>query len=374
MHKGILAISASVLLAAGSSFAETAHLRIFTWMDYVDPELVSQFEKEHDCKVDIDIFDSNEHLFARLQAGATGYDLLFPSSYMVAKLAENGYLQKLDHSRVPNLANLDPEYVRCSLDPDMEWGVPYMVTYTGIAYRSDLVTPPPTNSWAVFETRPDLFRRTTLLNDMRETLGAALLYHGHSINSTDPAHLDEARDTVLRWERNIAKFENEQYKTGLASGEFWLVHGYSGDIGQVPLDEDEKPAPDKNHVEFFLPKEGFVLSCDEMAIPANAPNKDLAYAFINFMHDAKVAAKNMKYTVYWCPNAAAKRILEAEDPAFAANPAVFIPSKDLARCEVIDNLGDALPLYARAWGEIIAARAKEPEGRKAQKKAQEKAE
>ena len=367
MHKGILAISASVLLAAGSSFAEPAQLHLFIWTDYIDPELVSQFEKENDCKVVIDVFSSNEEMFYRLQPGAKSYDLIFPSSYMVAKLAHNGLLQKLDHARIPNLANLDPEYVRYSLDPDMEWGVPYMVTYTGIAYRTDLVTPPPTNSWSGFD-RPDLAGKTTLLNDMRETLGAALLYNGHSINTTDPAHLDEARDTVIRWERGIARFDNTGYKSGLDSGAFRLVHGYSGDIGQMQAEEDG------GNVAFFLPKEGFVLSCDEMAIPANAPNKDLAYKFINFVHDAKVAAKNMKFTAYWCPNAAAKRVLEAEDPAFAANPTVFIPSKDLARCEVIDNLGDALPLYARAWGEIIAARAKEPEGRKAQEKAQEKAE
>ena len=350
MQKRILALSASALLAAGASFAETAQLHLFTWMDYVDPELVKQFEEENDCKVVIDIFDSNEAMLAKLQAGATGYDLLFPSSYMVAKLARDGYLEKLDHSRIPNLANIDPAYVKCALDPEMTWSIPYMVTYTGIAYRTDRVTPPPTNSWAVFETRPDLVGKTTLLNDMRETLGAALRYHGHSINTTNEAELAEARDTVIRWKKGIAKFENEQYKTGVASGEFWLVHGYSGDIGQVQAEED---GGDK--VGFFLPEEGFSLSCDEMAIPANAPNKDLAYAYINFMHDAKVAAQNMQYTVYWCPNAAAKALLEEEDPEFAANPTIFPSADDLARGEVIDDLGDALPLYTKVWGEVLAA-------------------
>ena len=359
MRKGILALSvtAAALLLAGCGSSKP-QLHLFTWADYIDDELVRRFEKENGCRVVIDIFDSNEAMLAKIQAGASGYDVLFPSSYMVAKLGRDGYLEELDKSRIPNLKNLDPAYRGCALDPEMTYGVPYMVTYTGIAWRDDmepLASNPPAKSWRVFSDRPDLTGRTTLLADMRETLGAALRLHGHSLNTTNEAELAEARDTVIEWKKGIAKFENEQYKTGVAGGEFLLVHGYSGDIGQTQLDPDGNLAPDRNHVQFFLPEEGFSLSCDEMVVPKTAPNKDLAYRFIDFIHDGAVAAQNMQYTAYWCPNSAARAILEEEAPDMAANPTLFPSAEDLARGEVIDDLGDALALYTKVWDEVLAA-------------------
>lgn len=359
MQKSILAVSAAASLLAGcGSPKQTLH--VFTWADYIDDELVKEFEEANDCRVVIDIFDSNETMLAKIQAGATGYDLLFPSSYMVAKLGRDGMLEKIDKSRIPNLANIDPAYVKSALDPEMTYGVPYMVSYTGIAYRDDKLSGDlaPAHSWSVFENRPDLKGRMTILGDMRETIGAALKYRGHSLNTTNAAELAEARDTVIRWKKNIAKFENEQYKTGVAGGEFLLVHGYSGDIGQTQFDAEGNLAPDRNHVQFFLPEEGFSLSCDEMVIPTTAPNKDLAYKFIDFIHDGRVAAQNMGYTSYWCPNAAAKKILEEENPDMVSNPTIFPSEEDLARAEVINDLGDALSLYTKVWDEVLAADAK----------------
>lgn len=356
MNKGILALSAAALLLAGCG-APTEKLHIFTWSEYIDPELIAQFEEEHNCRVVIDIFDSNEAMLAKIQAGTTGYDILFPSSYMVEQLGRDGFIVKLDKSKIPNLRNIDPRYLECALDADMVYGVPYMVTYTGIAWRDDKVSPPPEHSWSVFETRPELAGRITLLGDMRETLGAALRYNGYSINTSNEEALVKARDTVIRWKKNIAKFENEQYKTGIAGGEFMLVHGYSGDIGQVQLDAEGNLAPDLNHVQFFLPKEGFSMSCDEMVIPVTAPNPDLAYAFINFLHDGAVAAQNEQYTTYWCPNTAAIEILQAESPEVLENKTIFPDAEDLKRGEVIGYLGDALALYTRMWDQILAAEA-----------------
>ena len=357
MRKGILALSAaSALLLAGQASAKS-ELHLFTWTDYIDPELVERFEKENDCRVVIDVFDSNESMLAKIDAGASGYDVLFPSSYMVAKLGRDGKLEEIDHSRISTLGNIDPDYRASSLDPSMKFGIPYMVTYTGIAYRDDLLDgdKAPAHSWSVFADRPDLKGRMTLLADMRETLGAALLFHGHSLNTTNEAELAEARDTVIEWKKNIAKFEAEQYKTGVAGGEFLLVHGYSGDIGQTQLDPDGNIAPDRNHVAFFLPDEGFSLSCDEMVIPKPAPNKDLAYKFIEFIHQPDVAAQNMQYTVYWCPNAPAKEILAEEAPEMVANETIFPDPETLKRGEVIDDLGENLGLYTKVWDEVLAA-------------------
>jgi spermidine/putrescine-binding protein len=145
----------------------------------------------------------------------------------------------------------------------------------------------------------------TIFDDMRETLGAALKLLGYSLNSRDEKQLAEARDVVIGWKRNIAKFDNEGYKAGLDSGEFLLVQGYSGDLWQVAQENDK--------VAIVIPKEGVSLSCDEMVIPKNAPNPKLAHAFINFLLDPEVSAENMEWMGYLCPNTPAQIAPVASD-------------------------------------------------------------
>lgn len=317
-------------------------LNIYNWSEYMDPDLIREFEEKNDCRVVVDVFNSNEAMLAKIQAGAKGYDLIFPSSYMVKILAADGRLDKIDKSRIPSLANIDPSYIVTALDPDMVYGVPYMVTFTGIAYRKDSVENVG-DSWDVFEKRTDLKGRTTLLDDMRETIGAALKYKGYSANTTNAEEIAEARDVVIKWKPNIAKFESEQYKGGIANSEFLVVHGYHGDIGQVQMDDP--------NIGFFLPKEGFLVSCDEMVIPKDAADKDLAYKFISFMHEGEVAARNMEFTTYWCPNTAAVEFMDE-----ASRQSIIPAPEDFKRGEVIDDVGENLRLYTDAWDKIKAAK------------------
>jgi spermidine/putrescine transport system substrate-binding protein len=329
--------------AAAPALKPSGTLHVYTWADYVKPELVARFEQENNCRVVIDTFDSNEAMYAKLKAGATGYDLITPSSYMVSIMATQGMLRDLDRARLPNIANIDPEYLVLALDPEMKFSVPYMLTNTGIAYlKSKLPSADP--SWALFETK-DLAGRATMLNDMRETVGAALKFLGYSLNTTDEKQLQEARDVVLRWKKNLAKFENEQYKSGLASGEFHLVHGYSGDILQV--------MPENADIAFVAPKEGTSVSCDDFVIPQDAANVELAHAYINFMHDPQVAAENTEFIQYLCPNKAAYDLLSAE---FKSNPAVFMDPAIRAKSEVIRDLGADNAKYTKIWDEIKAAK------------------
>ncbi len=343
MNKLIVSMFAIALLMSGCGKPK-AVLNVYNWSDYVDPDLISEFEEANDCRVVMDIFASNEAMLSKIQAGSSGYDLIFPSSYMVKIMADKGILETIDKSKLANLANIDPTYLATALDKNMTYGVPYMITYTGLAYRKDRVGDIE-QSWSVLENRTDLKGRITILDDMRETIGAALRYKGYSLNTTDAAQLAEARDVVIKWKANIAKFENEQYKNGIANEEFLLVHGYSGDIGQVQAEDEQ--------IGFFLPKEGFSLSCDEMVIPVSAQNKDLAYKFINFLHDGKVAARNMEFTSYWCPNTAAVEFLPEE---IKSNPTVFPNSDVIQRGEVLGDLGSALSLYTKTWDEIKAAK------------------
>jgi len=333
---------AAVLLSAPACSKGQPVLHLYTWADYVKPELVREFEAKTGSRVVIDTFDSNESMYAKLKAGAGGYDLIVPSSYMVSIMNSQGMLQPLDHAKIPNLANVDRDYLKIAIDPEMAHSVPYMLTNTGIAYLEGKVEnfEP---SWAMFD-RSDLGNRVTMLNDMRETIGAALKYLGYSLNTTDEAQLEEARDVVIRWKKNIAKFENEQYKSGLASGEFVLVHGYSGDILQVQAENEA--------IVFAAPREGTSISCDDFVIPKGAREVDLAHAFINFLHDPKVAAQNSEFIGYLCPNAASYPLLPEE---FRTDPAVFLDPEVAARSEVILDLGDDNRKYTRIWDEIKAA-------------------
>ncbi|HPB55248.1 MAG TPA: spermidine/putrescine ABC transporter substrate-binding protein, partial [Candidatus Aminicenantes bacterium] len=286
-------------------------LNVYTWADYFKPELIERFERENNCRIVIDTFDSNEAMYAKLKAGAKGYDLVTPSSYMVSLMDQQGMVRKIRPELIPNRKNIDPEFLKITIDKSMDHSVPYMITVTGIAYlKSRVADVRPT--WALFD-RQDLKGRMTMFNDMRETLGAALKSLGYSLNSHNPEELDKAKEVVLRWRKNLAKFENEQYKSGLASGEFLLVHGYSGDILQV-----QKENPD---IAFTIPEEGTAISCDDLVIPLGAAQEELAHKFINFLLDAKVAAENTEFVGYLCPNRLSYELLPRE---MRENPALFM--------------------------------------------------
>ncbi len=354
MRKGSRAVravraAAALLLAAGLVLGAAACgkartvLSVYTWSDFIKPEIVGRFEREQGCRVVIDTFESNEAMYAKLRAGAAGYDLLMPSSYMVSLMHAQGLLARLDHALLPNLVHLDPDYLAMAIDKTMDHSVPYMITNTGIAYLEGRV-PDVVPSWRMFG-RTDLAGRMTMFNDMRETIGAALKLRGHSINTTDPAELAEAETVLVEWKKNLAKFDNEQYKLGLASGEFLLVHAWSGDIFQV---RRENPA-----VRFVIPEEGTVISCDDLVIPAGAPQARLAHAFINFLLDPAIAAENTAFVCYLCPNKDSYPLLPAE---IRDNPGIFMDPKIRAKSEMIGDVGAANALYVAVWDRLKAAR------------------
>jgi len=317
-------------------------LTIFTWADYLSAEAKESFEKANNCTVVIDTFDSNEAMLAKLESGATGYDLLVPSSYAVQALKAKGMIQTLDHSKLPNLKNMDAAYLAIAPDKKMEVSVPYLMAPTCLCYLASKVSNP-VDSWAMLD-RADLKGRITLLDDMREVLGAALKLLGYSLNSTDPGQIAAARDVAIRWKQNIAKFESEQYKTGIASGEFHLVQGYASDLIQASSENED--------MRTFIPKEGTAFSCDDMCIPKGAKQVDLAHAFINHLSDPEMSAKNMEEIGSRSPNSAAYPHL-SED--FRGSPLLFPPSELFAKCEPIGDLGDKLPLWTTEWDKVKTA-------------------
>lgn len=342
----ILLVTAILILTSLFSGCSSGkdELYIYNWSDYINEDLVKRFEDENNCKVIQDYFDSNETMYAKLKAGAAGYDIVFPSGYMVSVMAKEGLLLELDHTKIPNLKNLDEKYVPFSLDDNQQFSVPYMLTNTGIGYLKSKAGDSFEPSWSIF-ANPEYKGRMTMLNDMREAIGAALKYLGYSMNTVNTVELEEAKKVLIGWKQNLAKFEADQYKNGLVSQEFYFSQGYNGDVYQVMAEN--------NDIGYAIPKEGTTLASDNMAILKDAKNSDLAYKFINFMLDGKVAAENIEYVYYLAPNKEAYQYLSDD---IKSNPVILMPDEILKKCEVMEDLGEKNDLYSKVWDEVKAAK------------------
>ena len=337
-----VALACGVLSGCGPAKEE---LHVYTWSDYIAADVIKRFEEANNCKVVVDTFDSNEAMYAKLQAGSTGYDIIMPTSYQIPLMVKNKMIQKLDHAKLPNFKkNFDKGYASSTIDPTFKYGVPYAVTYTGLAYRKDKVGDAPVDSWKVFDTAA-LKGRMSLLSDMRETIGGALKFLGYSLNSTSAEEIGKAADVVIGWKKNIAKFDNEQYKTAVASGEWFVGHGYSSDIIQIML-EDE-------NIGFSLPKEGFTIAFDEMVIASDSKQVELAHKFIDFCYDPDIAAQNMTEVCAPMPIAQAFPKLEEK-----LRKLVVLDPATLKRGEVLTDFSDqpeVHKMYVKAWDKIRSA-------------------
>ena len=332
-------------------------LHIYTWSDYIAPEVIAGFEKALGVKVVVDTFDSNEAMYAKLKAGGTGYDIMMPSSYQIAQMAKDGMIDAIDHAKCPNVKkNFDPAFATQIVDPTFTYNVPYAVTYTGFMYAKGKVPEGvDVASWKAL-ANPAFKGRITLLDDIREVIGGGLMSLGYSINSTDPKEIDAAVAEVLKWKVNSRKFDAESYKTEVASGATWVGHGYSTDATQIIVgDEDEGMAP-RDDIGFALPKEGYTIAFDEMVIAKDAKRKDLAYAFINYIYDGEVAKANMEYI---CGPNPVKPGIEALDEDY--RKVIILDEATLKKGQVLKGFDDQpaiMELYNRAWDKIKATEAR----------------
>ena len=342
-------------IASGCDLAATkgAELHIYTWSDYISPEVIIDFEKALGCKVVVDTFDSNEAMYAKLKAGGTGYDIITPSSYQISAMAREKMIVELDHVRIPNvIKNFDKSFTPQILDPTFKFNVPYAVTYTGFCYLKDKIPEgADPASWAIL-SNPAFKGRVTLLDDIREVIGAGLMSLGYSVNSTNAVEIDKAVEQVLKWKANVRKFDGESYKTEVPSGATWLGHGYSTDITQVIVGDEDEGIDPRDDIGFALPKEGFSISFDEMVIATGSRRPDLAYAFINYIYEPEVAKANMDYICG--PNPVAPGIAQLE-PEY--RDLIIIDEETLSHGQVLkgfDDRPEVMELYNKAWDRIKA--------------------
>jgi spermidine/putrescine-binding protein len=310
-------------------------LNFYNWSEYMDPDLVTAFEEQHGVDVVEDFYESNEALLAQMQAGAV-YDLIVPSDYMVGIMIENGLLAPVNDTAVPNLANLSAQFTELPYDPGPEYSAAYQFGTTGLGVNVAEVGDDFPRSWAlVFD--PELTAEypggVSLLNDPRETMGAALYYLGYSINDTDLTHLQEAADLITAGMGGIATFDSDQYDEALVAGEVAVSHGYSGNM-IVGISEAANP----DDYEYILPEEGATFWIDNMTVPANAEHPCTAFTFMNYVLDAETGAALTNWNYYGNPNEAAADLV---DPLITEFYAPTFEGEGVAEgLEIIEDTGD----------------------------------
>ena len=324
-------------------------LNLYNWAEYIDPDLVDAFAAEHGIAMTVDVYDSNEAMQPIISAGNSGYDLIVPSDYMVAILIAGEDIQPLNKDAIPNIANISADFSDLVYDPAGDYSVPYQWGTTGLAVDTAVVGTDFPRSWSiVFDASfADQYAgRISLLNDPRETLGAALKYLGYSLNTTDEAELEEAKQLVAEARGRVAAFDTDQADELLTTGETAIAHGYSGDMFTQFLEAD-----DPSRYVYFVPEEGGTRWIDNMAIPHDAPNPCTAHTFINWILDSENGAALSNYNYYSTPNEAALDGLEQELLDFVADPAVIPGGVD--SLEEIQDTGDFEINYTDAFIEAV---------------------
>ncbi len=340
------AVTAAALtfMPRGALSAEEKRVNFYNWDTYIGETTLADFQKATGVEAKMDLFADNDELFAKLKEGNPGYDVIVPSDSYVERMVQANMLVPLDHSKIPNIKNMDPAFMDAKFDPGRKFSLAYMWGTVGVGYRKSKVDGVP-DSWKWLYDSDKYAGKIALLGDASTAIGNALKYMGFSYNSKDPGEIKEAAGLIIAQKKHIKVFADDNGQDLLASGEVDLAQEWNGDILQV-MEEDKDIA-------YVVPKEGAMVWQDTLAIPKGAPHPENAHALINYMLDAEAGAAIADFIQYATPNAAAKKLM---DEAYRNNPAIFPSEETLKRCEVAIYLGEKVErLYEDAWTRIQAA-------------------
>jgi len=327
-----------VLSTAWSTPAARNPLNLFIWSEYIDPAVLADFEKQFDARVTVDVYEDEAAMMAKLLGGAALYDVVVPPDHKVTALIKLGLLAPLRHDRIPNLANLDDKFRNPPYDRGNRFSVAYQWGTVGIYARKPPQGALP-ESWGVlFEAKqpPGPF---VLIDSPRDLIGAALKYRGYSLNSTQPGQLKEARDLLIAAKKRCLGFE------GSVGGKNKVL-GRTARAAIVYSGEAVRGMAEDTNTVYVLPREGSQIWQDNLVILAQAPHRDLAEKFVNFILDPAVGARISNFTQFSTPNRAARAHLR---PADLNNPAIYPPPEVMARLEFLEDLGAKSRLYDEVW-------------------------
>ncbi|WP_338450745.1 ABC transporter substrate-binding protein [Niallia oryzisoli] len=320
-------------LNSSQGYSSGNTLTVFNWGDYIDEELIKNFEKETGIKVIYETFDSNEAMLTKIKQGGTSYDVAVPSEYMIEKMQEEDLLIPLDHSKLPNEKYIDSRFMDLPFDPENQFSIPYFWGTVGIVYNPELLGDIVIKGWNDL-WNPKLENKILLVDGAREVMGIGLNSLHYSLNDTNKDHLLEAKKKLETLTPNIKAIVGDEIKILMANEEAAIGVVWSGDAADI-MWENEK-------LDYVVPEEGSNLWFDNMVIPKTAKNIDGAHQFINFMLDPKNAAQNTDYVSYSTPNKEALKYLDEE----VVSDERFYPDVELTkRLEVYENLGKKMLAY-----------------------------
>jgi len=314
-------------------------LNIYNWDGILAPNTVPDFEKQNNIKITYDLYASNEELLAKLQAGAKGYDLIFPSDYMTDIMIKQGMLEKIDLTNIPNYKNISSKFKNLPFDPKNEFSVPFQYSAVGIAVDTSKVKGFK-KSWSMlFDEKYK--GHISMLDDIRYGLVPALKTLGYSLNTTNEKELNDAKDLMIKQKKLIRAYSSDTYRDMLKSGDVWIAEGYTGDVYQVMR---ENP-----NIVYFIPEEGSALAIESMCIPKGAPHKYTAEFFINYILTPKVHGPITNSSLYANPNDSAKVFIDSK---ILNDKAIFIDNSIIGKSQYIQDVGNFTKLYDKVWTAI----------------------
>ncbi len=353
-----LSAAASAFLLTGcassASGGDENTLNVYNWGEYIDEDVISQFEEETGIQVVYDVFETNEEMYPIIEAGAVTYDVVCPSDYMIQKMIDNNLLAELNFDNIPNYSEIGEEYRNMSdaFDPGNKYSVPYCWGTLGILYntkRFEELGVPAATKWAdLWDER--LSGEILMQNSVRDTFTAALKMKGYSLNATDPDQLVQARDLLIQQKPLVQAYVIDQVRDKMIGGEAAVAMIYSGEM--LYIQNEVKDQGLDYELNYVIPEEGTNYWMDSWVIPANAAHKENAEKWIDFLCRPDIAKKNFDYITYSTPNTGAYELL---DDDIKNNTALFPDLSKLTNCETIQYLGeDVDALYNEMWKEIKA--------------------
>lgn len=312
------------------------HINVYNWGDYIDKDVVKDFEKEYGIKVNYDMFETNEDMYIKVKQGGSNYDVLFPSDYMIERMIREGLLLKLDKSNIANLDKIDKKFMDLDFDPNNDYSVPYMWGTVGILYNKTMVDEE-VNSWDILWDKKysgDII----MLNSQRDAIGITLKRLNYSMNTRNIEELQKAKKELIKQKPLVSAYMGDNIKDAMVSGEGALAIVWSGDAVAMIRDN-----PDLAYV---IPKEGTNLWFDNMVIPSTAENKDGAEKFIDFMTRPDIAARNTEYIGYSTPIPEAVEMLPKE---IKDSKVAYPPAEDIENVEIFKDPTDIISEYDDIW-------------------------
>lgn len=336
----VLAGSVLAVSAAGSLAAD---LNIYNWGEYINPAVLKRFEDETGIKVNLSTYASNEEMLAKIQGGATGYDIVFPSVHMQEIMSKLDLLEKTDINQYEGFANIDPAFLRAKSDPNGEYCLPYAWGSVGIMYNRKVLGKDITGWHDLIETVKAKGLKFTLLDDVREVMGVGLMLNGHSVNSTDPAELQQAADTIIAMKPYVAAFTYES-RPMVGSGDVAAAHYFIGSM----IDVFGNP----KDLGYVIPEEGATMYQENICVLKTAPNKENALKFMQFYTQPEIPALNMAQQTNGTANLKARaltpdNIKNSEE----INP----PPETMKRLQIFEDIGKDIRQYDRLWTRIKTA-------------------